>query len=76
MPAGVTAPRLKNGGELANSFFSRHNSPCDAGLWMKLSLPTVANSPGKLANSMAVFELWVWSKPADFFARYFFAYRY
>jgi hypothetical protein len=31
-------------------FFSEHNSTCGSGLRMKLSLPTVANSPGKLAK--------------------------
>jgi hypothetical protein len=33
-------------------FFSIHKSRGDGGLWMKLSLPTVTNSPGKLANSI------------------------
>src|SRR5438874_5398110 len=55
-PHSVTdPPGSKNVANWQTHFFSRHNSPCETGLWIKLSLPTVANSPGKLANSMATF---------------------
>jgi hypothetical protein len=50
-------PGTQKRGKLATHFFSEHNSTCDTGLRMKLSLPTVANSTGKLANSMTVWEL-------------------
>src|SRR5438477_12378277 len=50
-------PASKSVANWQTHFFAGHNSTCHSGLRMKLSLPTLANSVGKLANSMTVLEL-------------------
>src|SRR6266481_1124244 len=46
-------PGSKSVANWQTHFFAERKSPCASGLREKLSLPTVANSPGKLANSLA-----------------------
>ncbi|HEV3084855.1 MAG TPA: hypothetical protein VGY66_34155 [Gemmataceae bacterium] len=49
-------PGSKSVANWQTHFFLGRNVFVAGRLWRKLSLPTVANSPGKLANSKAVFE--------------------
>jgi hypothetical protein len=50
----IIPPAPKNVANWQTQFFSGHNSTGTSDLRMKVSLPTVANSPGKLANSICL----------------------